>query len=192
MEKLKKINKEAIDTTVKSKENLSIPEYEVKVIKDIILRNFRDVIGTEEEKNYCKPIRESIFWSNNYIEHESNSDRNKILLVEEYLNEIRPYLNEIINNLKKPDTCKTQLAIANNFISSIGNDQERVIHSKSDNIEIMINDKADEVIEDLFESLKNRYQNNLVAIKGSEFVFDYVHLLYYKCHKINPNRGELN
>ena len=25
-------------------------------------------------------------------------------------------------------------------------------------------------------------------MKGSEFVFDYVHLLYYKCHKkINPN-----
>ena len=26
-------------------------------------------------------------------------------------------------------------------------------------------------------------------MKGSEFVFDYVHLLYYKCHKINLNRG---
>ena len=25
---------------------------------------------------------------------------------------------------------------------------------------------------------------------GREFVFDYVHLLDYKCHKINPNRGE--
>ena len=26
-------------------------------------------------------------------------------------------------------------------------------------------------------------------MKGSEFVFDYVHLLYYKCHKINPKRA---
>ena len=26
-------------------------------------------------------------------------------------------------------------------------------------------------------------------MKGSEFVFDYAQLLYYKCHKINPNRG---
>ena len=26
-------------------------------------------------------------------------------------------------------------------------------------------------------------------MKGSEFVFDYVPLLYYKYHKINPNRG---
>ena len=26
-------------------------------------------------------------------------------------------------------------------------------------------------------------------MKGSEFVFDYVHLLYYKCHNTNPNCG---
>ena len=26
-------------------------------------------------------------------------------------------------------------------------------------------------------------------MKGSEFVCNYVHLLYYKCHKINSNRG---
>ena len=35
------------------------------------------------------------------------------------------------------------------------------MHSKSDNIEIMINDEADEVIEELFKSPLNRYQNNL-------------------------------
>ena len=29
-------------------------------------------------------------------------------------------------------------------------------------------------------------------MKGSNFVFDCVHLLYYKCHKINSNRGGLN
>ena len=50
-----------------------------------------------------------------------------------------------------------------------------------------MNDKVNE--KELFDSLKNRYQNNLELMKGSEFVFDYVQLLYYKCHKINPNRG---
>ena len=64
------------------------------------------------------------------------------------------------------------------------------MHSKSDNKEIIINDEADEVIEELFKSLLNRYQNNLEeSMKGSNFVFHYVHLLYYKCHKINSNRG---
>ena len=35
-------------------------------------------------------------------------------------------------------------------MSSKYNDGERVMHSKSDNKEIMINDKEDEVIEELF------------------------------------------
>ena len=40
----------------------------------------------------------------------------------------------------------------------------------------MINDEADEVTKELFDSLKNRYQNNLESMKGSDIVFDYVHL----------------
>ena len=36
----------------------------------------------------------------------------------------------------------------------------------------MIDDQADEVIKDLFNSLKNRHQNNLESMKGNEFVFD--------------------
>ena len=61
------------------------------------------------------------------------------------------------------------------------------MHSKSNNIEIMINDKADLVIEELFKSLKNRYKKNLGSMNVSEFGFHYVHLLYYKCHKLNQN-----
>ena len=75
------------------------------------------------------------------------------------------------------------LPIEYNFISSIDNDKKRVMNSKVDKIEIMINDEADEVIKEFFDSLKNRYQNNLESMKGSDFVFDYVHILYYKCHK---------
>ena len=50
--------------------------------------------------------------------------------------------------------------------------------SKSDNIEFMINDEENEVIKQLFDLLKNRYQNNLESMKGSEFVCNYVHLMY--------------
>ena len=51
----------------------------------------------------------------------------------------------------------------------------------------MMNNKADENMEELFDTLKNRYQHNLESMKSSDFVFDYVYLLCYKCHKINPN-----
>ena len=47
----------------------------------------------------------------------------------------------------------------------------------------MINHEAVEVIKDFFGSLKNRYQSNLESMKGSDFVFNYIHLLYYKCYK---------
>ena len=63
------------------------------------------------------------------------------------------------------------------------------MHSKSGNMEVMINDEADEIVKELSKSFKNRYQNNLELMKSSEFVFDYVHLLYYKSHKINPSCG---
>ena len=62
------------------------------------------------------------------------------------------------------------------------------MHSKTDTIDIRINNEADKVLKEAFDLLKNRYENNLESMKGSEFVFSYVHLLYYKCHKINPNR----
>ena len=121
------------------------------------------------------------------IQHESKSNRNKTLSVEEYLDKFRPYLKDI-DNLKKPDRWKVQLAIAINFISSKDNVEEYVMDSKIDNIEIMVNDRADGVIKGFFGSLRNRYQNNLESMEDSEFAFNYVHLLYYKCHIINQNR----
>ena len=51
---------------------------------------------------------------------------------------------------------KIQLAIATHFIFPIDNDEERVIQSKSDNVEVMISDKTDEVMKELFDSLKKR------------------------------------
>ena len=51
-----------------------------------------------------------------------------------------------------------------------------------------ISDEADQVTKELFGSLKNRFQNNLESMKDREFVFDYAHLMYYKCHEIDLNR----
>ena len=164
--------------------NLFRLKKENKAIKDIILRDIRNILRNEEEENYYKPVRAKHFWNNNYIEYKSNGDRNKTVSVEDYLNKIRPYLKDIINNLKKFDTWKIQLTIENNLISSMDNDKECVMHSNSDNVEILINDEADKVMKELFDSLKNRYQNNFKSMKGSEFVFNYVQSLCYKCHKI--------
>ena len=173
------------ENIIKDRRNLFRLRKETKAIKNVLHRDIKNLFEhEEEEKNFYKPISVSNLWSKNYTEYKINGDRNKILSVEEYLNKTRPYLKDIINNLKKSDKWSIQLIIANKFISFIDNYEERVMHLKSDNIEIMINDEADEVIKELFHLLKNKYQNNLELMKGSEVVFDYIHLLYYKCHKI--------
>ena len=106
---------------------------ENKTIKDKIFRDIRNLFKHEEVRlDTSKPVRVGNFWSNNYIEYESNGDTNKTLSVEEYLNKIRPYLKDIINSLKKFDTWKIQSTIAINFISSKYNDEEQVKHSNSD------------------------------------------------------------
>ena len=53
-------------------------------------------------------------------------DRNKTSSVEEYLDKVRPYLKDVINNLKKSHTQKIQLTIANNCFSFKDNDEELV------------------------------------------------------------------
>ena len=64
------------------------------------------------------------------------------------------------------------------------------MYTKSDNIEIMIGSDTNEVIEDLFKSLLQRYQENLEEkMRGSEFGFDGVNALYYDLNKTSLNRG---
>ena len=89
------MKKEIEDTTVKDKRSLFRLKKETKAIKIRIIRYIRNL--SEHEEDYYKSVRVGNFWSNYYVEYESNSDRNKTLSVEEYLNNIRPYLKGIIN-----------------------------------------------------------------------------------------------
>ena len=54
----------------------------------------------------------------------------------------------------------------------------------------MTYDNPDEIIEELFNSLLSKYQIALeTQMRGSDFVFDCVKMLYCQCHKINVKRG---
>ena len=58
-------------------------------------------------EHYYKSVRVGNFWSNNYIEYQSNAEKHY-------------QFENIINDLKKYDTWKIQLMIAINFTSSKG------------------------------------------------------------------------
>ena len=52
------------------------------------------------DDDYYKPKRINIAFESDYIEYETNEDTNKNLSIKEYLNMIRQYLSDIINDHK--------------------------------------------------------------------------------------------
>ena len=125
-------------------------------------------------EDYYKTIIVNGAFNNNYIQYENKGNKDKILTVNKYLDMIRPYLVDVINDHKTQSEWKIQLTAAINFISSKpDSDETRIMHAKGGNIEIMIGSETNEVIEELLESLLQRYQEGLEkSMKGSEFVFD--------------------
>ena len=56
------------------------------------------------------------------------------------------------------------------------------MHSTSNNIKFTSYNDANEVVDELFESLRSRYQRNLeTSIRGTDFIFDSVQFMYYIC-----------
>ena len=73
-----------------------------------------------------------------------------------------------------------------NFFSSKYSEEIHTINTKSDNMD----NETDEIIEKLFKNLLQRYEEGLEeSMKGSEFIFDNVDLLYYNLNKISLNMG---
>ena len=141
------------------------------------------------DKDHYKPILVKSGYNNNYIQYESKGD--KILTLKEYLVLIERYLRKLINYYKNKGEWKLQLTAEISFISlKPGSGETRVMHTKSDNEEIMNGSDTDEIIEGLFELFLQKYEENLQEkMKGSEFEFDGVDFLYYDFNKISINRG---
>ena len=148
-----------------------------------------DLFKLSIDKDYYKPILVKSGYNNNYIQYESKGD--KILTLQEYLTLIEQYVRELINYYKNKGEWKVQLIANINFISSKpGSDETHIMRTRSDNEEFMNGSDTDEVIEELFESFLQRYEQNLEEkLKGSEFEFDGINFLYYDFNKISLNRG---
>ena len=53
------------------------------------------------------------------------------------------------------------------------------MHSRSDNVKYTSYNDVNEVVDELFESLRSRYQVNLeTSMRGRDFIFDSVQLMY--------------
>ena len=59
------------------------------------------------------------------------------------------------------------------FIPPKDSNEIRTMHTISHNIETLMGNETDEIIEDIFKSLLQRYQEGLeTSMRGNKFVFD--------------------
>ena len=188
---------------IKNQQNFSAPEiketeknlFELKKSLDSLKKYYdydteyqgiRDIgnLFDEVDEDYHKPIKTKKAFNGNYIKYESKGDKDKNLLPKEYLHMIRPYLRNMINDHKTRIEWKIQLTVPINFISSKESDETRNLHTKNNNIEIMMGNEADEIIGKSFWSLLQSYQKDFEeSVRGSEFNFDSVDLLYLSSSK---------
>ena len=153
------------------------------------------------DEDYYRPIRTASVFNGDYIKYKKKEDKDKKWSPKEYLDMIKPYLSEIIKDHKTPKDLrvhssneviyhetqfgewKIQLTMQINFISSKYSGETRTMHTKSENIEIMMG-KTNDIIEGISESILQNYQERLEeSIKESEFVRDSIDLFYYHLQK---------
>ena len=141
-------------------------------------------------KDVYKPIKISGAFSDNFVEYQSNGNRDRSISIARYLNNIREHLRKLIHDQKENGEWKIQLIMKINFISSRNFTESRDMYSKSDNFEVMMGGNTNEIIRNLFNSILRRYHGGLhESMRGSEFVFDYVESLNYMFHKVDLKKS---
>ena len=133
--------------------------------------------------------------------------KEKNLSIKKYLNMIKPYLSDIINDHKTcglvrynsgnktwveetPSEWKIPLTMAINSISSKDSEETLTMHTKSNNVEIMTGSETDEIIEELLKIFLQKYLEGLEdSMRGSEILYDSVDALYHNLNNVSLSRG---
>ena len=140
----------------KLKEDLNrLERHQYNDNEDLEYKGIRQIenLFNKIDEDYYKPIKTKGAFNNNYIEYESRGDKDKNLSPEDYLDIIRPFLRDMINNNRTYGEWKIQLIMRINFISSLDTDEFRTMHTKSDNIEIMNGIETNDIINELLNLL---------------------------------------
>ena len=174
---------------------------ETKKLFNNLTNNF-----SREEINILRGKFHKKEWVYNHLKEIEQKDglttKEKRVLknIEKYFKKLKEDLNKIkicqynitrdigylFNEITKEDyyEWKIQLVMKINFISSLGTDEFREMHTKSDNIEIMNGTETSDAINEIFKSFLRRYQEGLeTKMKGRSFIFervDYCIIIFIK------------
>ena len=129
----------------------------IKIYQYNITSDISHLFNEITKEDYYEPIEIKSAFDGSYIQYESRGDNDDDnLSLEEYLDIIRPYLRDMINNHKAQGEWKIQLVMKIKFISSL-DDEFREMYTKSDNVEIMSGTETSDAINELFKSFFRRY-----------------------------------
>ena len=120
--------------------------------------------------------------------YESKGDKNKTLLVKQYLYMIIPYLSNLINiqktNENNSSEWKIQLNISVKYIASNDRREIRTVYVWSYNEEIRSGNDTYDIVTSLISSFLTNYQTEETILRnGSNFVFESVDFLTFYIHK---------
>ena len=161
----------------------------------------------EFDSDYYKPIRTDDGFAgkkNNCIEYKSKGDRYENLSPKEYIDVIRPYLKDLINNNKTSMESNNEendraewkilLVMQNNYISDKDFEDTCTIYSTSKSVEIFMGSDTENAIDTLVNKILDRIQQAIDTSneRGSGFTHESVALLYYHFQKIDIRRGQVN
>ena len=137
---------------------------------DDFIENIRDLFSILD----YEPVLIKSGFEVNHLEYTSNG--NNSLSFNEYLELIKPYLNDLINVYKAKGEWKLQLSAEIFFVSQKpGSDEKHVMYTRSTPEEFMIGCETEEVTEKLIMSILQKYQDNLQnKMKGSDFILNAV------------------
>ena len=152
---------------------------------DDFIENIRDFFSISD----YEPVLIKPGFDGNYLEYMSNG--NNSLSFDEYLELIKPYLNDLINVYKTKGEWKLQLSAEIYFVSQKpDSDETCIMYTRSFCEEIMSGSETEEIMEKLIMQLLQKYQDNLQnKMKGSDFIFNAVNYLFYDLNRITISKG---
>ena len=114
------------------------------------IRDIENVFDNIDDDDYYKPILVKNSFDENHKYYESRGDKDKKLSIEQYLDMIKPYLSDLINENKAIETSsnewKIQINMHINFVSSNDTGEIRTIFVWSDNEEIRLGNETDDIV----------------------------------------------
>ena len=160
-----KIRKNLYNLKNKNKLSKKSSKYLNELNKKINSNKHEDFMGLENVKGLYsildyKPILIKTAFNNNYLVY--GSEGSNALSFTEYLNLIRPYLEDLINEKTNKGEWKLQLTANISFVSlKPDSDEMSLMYTRSDPEEFRNGSETEEIIESLYRSLLQKYQDNL-------------------------------